>query len=114
MEDMDEASQAEISRVLHDIENIFDARINTQEDSDFQLALSLWQEEVKNYVTASEDRRVAERVANAPRRHKGNRAAFRGRNDKRAIASWHRLAAGQEVSLLGNYRCVSKELAVSI
>lgn len=104
---MDEASQAEIFRLLlHDTENIFDASIDTQVDTDVQLALSLWREEVDNYATVSEDRRVAERVASAPRRGRGNRAAVRGR-DERAIASWRRLAAGQEVNLLGNSRCDS-------
>ena len=108
MEDMDEASQAEIFRLLlQDTEHISDASIDTQADSDLQLALSLWQEEVDKYVTISEDRRVAERVASAPRRDRGNRAAFRGRNDKQAIASWRRLAAEQEVDLLGNSRCDS-------
>lgn len=108
MEDMDEASQAEIFRLLlQDTEHISDASIDTQADSDLQLALSLWQEEVDKYATISEDRRVAERVASAPRRDRRNRAAFRGRNDKQAIASWRRLAAEQEVDLLGNSRCDS-------
>lgn len=105
---MDEASQAEIFRILlHDTESILDTTIDTQADSDFQLALCLWQEEIDNYTTVSEDRKVAERVATAPRRGRGNRAAFRGRNDEPAVASWRRLAAGQEADFFGNYGCAS-------
>ncbi|ODM17367.1 hypothetical protein SI65_07042 [Aspergillus cristatus] len=103
MENMDEASQAAIiTLLLHDTEDIFDASIDTHVDSDLQLALSLWQEEIDNYANVAEDRRIAERIASAPRRGRGNRTVVRGRGDERATASWRRLAAGKEVDLLGS------------
>jgi len=115
MENMDEASQATIiTLLLRDTEDIFDASVDTHVYSDLQLALSLWQEEIDNYANVAEDRKIAERIASAPRRGRGNRTVVRGRDDERVTASWHRLAAGKEVDLLGNYRCVPKELAVII
>lgn len=115
MENMDEASQAEIFKILlHDMEDIFDANIDTQVHSDLRLALSLWRQEIDNFATVTEDRRVAERVASVARRGRGSRVAVNDRDDKRAIASWRHMAAGQEIDLLGNYRCVSYELAITI
>lgn len=95
MENMDEASQAEIFKILlHDMEDIFDANIDTQVHSDLRLALSLWRQEIDNFATVTEDRRVAERVASVARRGRGSRVAVNDRDDKRAIASWRHMASG--------------------